>query len=55
MTEDNWAHREFTVTGRIYSPNESVAKHRVYWAIANSEYQEDFLIDEITIENGGTK
>jgi len=49
------AYREFTVKGRIYSPNESVAKHRVYWAIQNSEYQDEFLIDDITIENGETK
>jgi hypothetical protein len=57
VSEDEYtmAYREFTVKGRIYSPNESVAKHRVYWAIQNSEYQDEFLIDDITIENGETK
>lgn len=47
--------REFTVTGKIYSPNPSVAKHRVYWAIRNSENEGEFLIGDITIENGETK
>ena len=47
-------YREFTVTGKIYSPNESVAKHRVYWAIRNSENEGEFLIGNITIENGET-
>jgi hypothetical protein len=57
VSEDEYtmAYREFTVTGKIYSPNESVAKHRVYWAIANSEHQDEFLIDEVTIKNGETK
>ena len=55
MTEDTMAYREFTVKGKIYSPNESVAKHRVYWAIANSENQDEFLIGDIIIENGETK
>jgi hypothetical protein len=55
VSEDTMAYREFTITGKIYSPNESVAKHRVYWAIANSEHQDEFLIEDITIENGETK
>jgi len=52
--EYEMGYRKFTVTGKIYSPNESVAKHRVYWAIANSAHEHEFLIGEITIGDGET-
>lgn len=54
MNNNEMAYREFTVRGRVYSGNESHAKHGVYWAIANSDEAERFLIDEVTVE-GETK
>lgn len=48
MQEDN-KYREFVIKGRVYSPNDSVAKHRVYWAINDSEYQDEILIDEVNV------
>lgn len=48
-------YRDFTITGRVYSGNESHAKHLVYWAIRNSETEEDVIIHSVTIENGETK
>lgn len=52
MSEPEWKYRTFTITGKVYSPNESVAKHRAYWSIADSEYQDHFLIESVEIENG---
>lgn len=49
---EEWGFREFTVTGKIYSPKPSVAEHRVYWALRNSEYDDVILIDNIKIEEG---
>lgn len=43
-------YREFTVTGRVYSGSADHAKHRVFWAISDSEYEDEFLIDKIVIE-----
>jgi hypothetical protein len=53
--EEEMKFREFVVRGRVYSPNQSVANHRVYWAIANSEHQDDFLIDEVFVAGNKTK
>lgn len=47
--EEPMKYRDFTITGRIYGPNESVAKHNVYWALRNSEYDDQILINEISI------
>jgi len=43
-------YREFTLRGRVYSGNESHARHSVYWSIGASPYDSDILIDEIQIE-----
>jgi hypothetical protein len=47
--EEEMKFREFIVRGRVYSPNESVANHRVYWAIRNSEHEDVILIDEVNV------
>lgn len=45
--------RDFVIRGRVYGPNTSVAKHNVFWAIRNSEYDEIILIDELEVEPSG--
>jgi len=55
MKNDEMKFREFVIHGRVYSPNQSVASHRVYWALANSEHQEDILIDEVLVAGNKTK
>lgn len=53
--EEEMKFREFVIHGRIYSPKQSVANHRVYWALANSEHQDDILIDEVLVAGNKTK
>lgn len=51
MTDDEpMKYRRFSVSGKIYSPNESVARHHIFWALRNSEYDDQILIDETIIE-----
>lgn len=47
--EEPMQYREFTITGRIYGPNKSVSTHNVYWALRNSEYDDQILIDTISV------
>jgi hypothetical protein len=41
--------RHFTVTGKVYSGNASHAKHSIYWALRNSQYDDELLIDTVEI------
>lgn len=50
QTEYEMAYRSFVMRGRVYSGNESHARHSVYWAINSSPYDTDILIDDIEIE-----
>lgn len=43
----------FTVQGKVYAGNEAHAKHSVYWALRNSEYDDELL--EINVEIEETK
>jgi hypothetical protein len=47
--EDNMTYREFIIRGKVYGPNASVSKHRVYWAISDSEYQDEIIISEVEV------
>jgi len=49
---EEWRYREFTVTGKIYSPKQSIAEYRMFWALRNSEWDDSILIDNIKIEEG---
>lgn len=49
---EEWRYREFTVTGKIYSPKRSIAEYRVYWALRNSEFDDAILIDDIAVGEG---
>lgn len=49
MSNNEMAYREFVVRGRVYSGNETHAKHSVYWSLANSEWSDQILIDGIEI------
>ena len=49
---EEWRYREFTVTGKIYSPKRSIAEYRMFWALRNSEWDDSILIDNIKIEEG---
>ena len=55
MDSPEMTYRDFTITGRVYSGNESHAEHLVYWAIRNSETEEDVIIHSVTIKNGETE
>jgi hypothetical protein len=48
--DERWAYRQFTVTGKIYSPKKSIAQYRVFWALRNSNFDDAILIDNIEIE-----
>jgi hypothetical protein len=50
MTEMKF--REFVIRGKVYSGNDSHARHSVYWAIRNSEADSDILISDIEITEG---
>jgi len=50
--EDEMQFRTFVVRGRVYSGNRSHAKHSIYWALADSGWSDEILIDEITITEG---
>lgn len=47
--EQPMKYRNFTITGKIYGPNESVAKHNIFWALRNSEYDSEILIDSVDV------
>jgi hypothetical protein len=49
LPEPERHYREFTITGKVYSGNESHAEWLLYWAIRNSEADSEILIDKITI------
>lgn len=56
--QDDYQYRTFVIIGRIYGPNESVSKHRLFWGIHNEIDQvgpEAVNIDKIIIENGEDK
>lgn len=42
--------REFVIRGKVFSGSDDHAKHSVFWAIRNSEFDSDIFIDEIQIE-----
>jgi hypothetical protein len=41
---------EFVIRGKVFAGNESHAKHSLFWAIRNSEWDGEIFIDEIYIE-----
>ena len=43
------SYREFIIRGKVHSPNVSVAKHRVYWAMADSQYQDEIIISDVEV------
>ena len=43
------SYREFIIRGKVYSPNASVAKHRVYWAISDSQYEDEIIISDVEV------
>jgi len=49
---DDFKYRAFTITGKVYSPNESVAKHIVYWSLDEGDNMNEIIIESVTIENG---
>lgn len=49
---EEWRYREFTVTGKIYSPKQSIAEYRMFWALRNSEWDDSILIDDIEVREG---
>lgn len=46
---EDWKYREFTITGKIYSGNDSHAHHQLFWALRNSESDSAILINDITV------
>jgi len=42
--------RQFVIRGKVFSGSEEHAKHSVFWAIRNSEFDRDIFIDDIEIE-----
>lgn len=49
MDEPDWRFRTFTISGKVYSGNESHARHTVYWALRNSEADSEILIEELAV------
>ena len=45
------AYRTVTVTARVYSGSDDHAKHTVYWALQDQEW--DVLVSELEIKEGG--
>ena len=43
------SYREFIIRGKVYSPNASVAKHRVYWAMSDSQYEDEIIISDVEV------
>ena len=41
---------EFVLRGKVFAGNESHAEHSLFWAIRNSEWDAEIIIDEIKIE-----
>lgn len=41
-------YRTVTLTARVYSGSEDHAKHTVYWALQDLDY--DVLVDELKVE-----
>ena len=46
---DEMTYRDFTVTGRVYSGNNNHAEWVLYWAIRNSEHDENIIIHSVEI------
>jgi len=44
-------YRTVTLSARVYSGSDDHAKHTVYWALQDQDY--DILIDEIEVEKSG--
>jgi hypothetical protein len=44
-------YRTVTVTARVYSGSDDHAKHTVYWALQDQDY--DVLIDDLEIKERG--
>jgi len=43
-------YRSFTITGKVLSGNNSHAHHSLFWAIRNSEWDSEIMIDSIEVE-----
>ncbi len=43
-------YRKFVITGKVLSGNNSHAHHSLFWAIRNSEWDSEIVIDGITVE-----
>lgn len=52
--DTDWKYRAFTITGKVYSPNESVAAHTVYWSLDEGDNMNELIIESVQIENGDT-
>jgi len=52
MSDSEMAFRDFVVTGRVYSGNESHASHTIFWALTNSDHNDEILIQNIKINEG---
>ena len=49
VDDEEMSYREFIIRGKVHSPNVSVAKHRVYWAMADSQYQDEIIISDVEV------
>ena len=50
MKMSEMKNREFVIRGKVFSGSEQHAKHSLFWAIRNSEFDGDIFIDEIKLE-----